>query len=116
MEDIKNREDITLMVNEFYSDVLKDDLISPFFKNLDFEHHLPKMIDFWGFVLLDEGGYKTDVTQTHLRMKIYEEHFDRWIALFNATVDRLFKGEKAELAKQRAFVIRWTVESKMNQK
>ena len=113
MEDIKTKEDITLFVHSFYDDVLKDELIGPFFRNLNFEHHMPKMIHFWSFVLLDEAGYKTDVTQKHLRMKISEEHFDRWIALFNATIDSLFTGEKAELAKQRAFVIRWTVEAKM---
>ena len=66
------------------------------------------MIDFWAFVLLSEGGYKTDVTAKHMRMPLQKEDFDQWIALFNETVDELFTGEKAKLAKERAFLIRWT--------
>ena len=31
----------------------------------------------------------------------------------NETVNELFAGEKAELAKQRAFLIRWTLEGKI---
>ena len=46
-------------------------------------------------------------------MAIKKEHFDRWIELFNETVNELFAGEKAELAKQRAFLIRWTLEGKI---
>lgn len=113
MRDIENKQDIERIVNEFYDDVLQDGLLAPFFQRLDFDAHLPKMVHFWSFVLLDEPGYTTDVTQKHLHMPLKKEHFDRWIALFNATIDRLHQGEKADLAKQRAFVVRWTVESKL---
>lgn len=114
MNDIQTKEDIDFLVNSFYTDVLKDDTLSPFFSRLDFDLHLPKMIHFWSFVLLDEEGYTTDVTAKHMKMPLKKEHFDRWIELFNATVDRHFKGDKAEAAKQRAFLIRWTIESKIN--
>ena len=113
MKDITNKEEIAFFVNSFYDDVLQDELLSPFFRHLNFEKHLPKMIHFWSFVLLDDAGYTTDVTKKHLNMPIQKEHFDRWIELFNATIDKHFSGEKADLAKQRASVIRWTVESKM---
>ena len=33
---------------------------------------------------------------------ITDEHFSRWILLFNTTVDELFIGDSAELVKQRA--------------
>ncbi len=114
MNDIQSKSDIELLVNSFYDDVLKDDLLAPFFKNLNFEKHLPKMIHFWSFVLLDEAGYTTDVTAKHMHMRLKQEHFDRWVGLFNKTVDRLFVGEKAEAAKQRAFLVGWTISSKMN--
>lgn len=113
MKDITTKNDIDFFVNSFYDDVLKDELLAPFFKHLNFEKHLPKMIHFWCFVLLDDAGYTTDVTQKHMNMPIQKEHFDRWIVLFNATIDRSFIGEKADLAKQRAFLIRWTIESKI---
>ena len=113
MKDIETREDIVQLVDVFYTKIVKDELLSPFFKHLNFEKHLPKMVDFWAFVLLDEVGYSTNVTDKHLNMRLKKEHFDRWISLFNETIDTLFNGDKANLAKERAFLIRWTIESKM---
>ena len=68
---------------------------------------------FWRFVLLDESGYTTSVTDKHMHMRLKEEHFKRWLLLFYQTLDELFIGEKVELAKQRAAVIGWTIQSKM---
>ncbi len=116
VHDITTKEDIEKLVNTFYDKVLKDGVLSPFFQRLNFQAHLPKMVHFWSFVLLDEAGYTTDVTQKHLHMPLKKEHFDQWIFLFNETVDELFTGEKAELAKQRAFLIRWTIESKIGER
>lgn len=114
MADIQTKEDIELLVNTFYGKVLKDTILAPFFTRLNFDHHLPKMVHFWAFVLLDEPGYTTDVTKTHIKMPLKQEHFDKWIQLFNETTDELFTGENAEKAKRRAFLIRWTIESKMS--
>jgi hemoglobin len=47
-------------------------------------------------------------------MPLKKAHFDRWQALFNQTLDELFEGELASQAKQRAAVIGWTINSKMN--
>lgn len=113
MKDISTQEDIELFVNHFYDLVLKNDVLSPFFKHLDFEKHLPHMIHFWSFVLLDATGYTTNVTDKHLKMPLKQEHFDEWIQLFNLTINTLFEGEKAELAKQRAHLISWTISNKM---
>ncbi|MGV3630015.1 MAG: group III truncated hemoglobin [Bacteroidota bacterium] len=113
MKDITTKEDVTILVNTFYGKVLQDEKLKPFFANLDFEAHKPHMIHFWSFVLLDEPGYKTNVTEKHLRMPIKQEHFDRWLELFNETIDELFTGEKAEMAKQRAFTIAWTIGKKI---
>lgn len=112
--DIESKSDIETLVNQFYDKVLMDEILAPFFRHLNFEMHLPKMVFFWSFVLLDEPGYTTDVTQKHIHMKLEKEHFDRWILLFHETVDALFEGEKANLAKQRATLLGWTIESKIN--
>lgn len=112
MKEIETRKDVEILVDSFYEKVIKDDVLSPFFEHLDFGAHLPKMIHFWTFILLDEAGYTTDVTQKHERMRLKPEHFDRWLELFNQTVDTLYTGEKAELAKQRAFLVGWTIRSK----
>jgi hemoglobin len=114
MKDIENKDDVTLLVNQFYGKVLQDPSLKDFFKHLDFEAHKPKMIHFWAFVLLDEPNYTTNVTEKHLNMPLKQAHFDRWLQLFEETIDELFEGEKADLAKQRAFTIAWTIGNKMN--
>lgn len=113
MNDISSRSDIEQLVNRFYGKVLKDDLLSPFFKRLNFEIHLPKMVDFWAFVLLDEVGYKTNVTDKHQHMKLSKEHFERWISLFEETVNEMFTGEKSKLAVERAKIVGMGIMSKI---
>ncbi len=113
MNDISSKEDITLLVYKFYEKVNKDLELSPFFKDLDFEKHMPKMIHFWCFALLNEPGYTTNVVEKHLQMPLKEAHFERWLFLFNETIDELFSGEIANQAKQRAQLIGWTIQSKI---
>jgi hemoglobin len=93
--------------------VLQDDQLSPFFSNLDFEIHMPKMIHFWSFVLLNEPGYLTNVVEKHLHMALKDVHFERWLNLFNQTIDEHFSGENANQAKQRAQLIGLTIKSKI---
>jgi hemoglobin len=109
---ITSKEDVELLVDTFYAAVLKDEALSPFFRHLNFTEHLPKMVHFWSFVLLDEPGYTTNVTEKHVGMRLTKELFDRWVQLFHETVDRLFEGEKALLAKERATILGWTMASK----
>jgi hemoglobin len=113
MREIENAQDVHELVQTFYKKVMSDEVIGPFFKGINLEEHLPKMEFFWRFVLLDESGYTTSVTDKHMHMRLKEEHFARWIHLFNQTLDELFIGEKVNLAKQRAAVIGWTIQSKM---
>lgn len=110
--DITTKHDVEHLVDTFYGCVLADESLSPFFKNLDFKAHMPKMVHFWSFVLLDEPGYTTNVTDKHMHMPLSTVHFERWVALFHETVNELFAGEKAEMAKQRANLIAWTIQNK----
>ena len=113
MHDITTALDIHHMVESFYKKVNEDELLAPFFSQLNWEEHLPNMENFWRFVLLDEAGYTTNVTEKHLHIRLSKEHFDRWLSLFNENVDRLFSGERANAAKQRAALIGLTIQSKM---
>lgn len=112
MNDISNREHVVLLVDEFYSRVLENEILAPFFAGLDFEKHKPKMIHFWSFVLLDEAGYTTNVFDKHAHLPLKDEHFDEWLRLFASTVDDLFVGPKAEDAKLRARTIGFTFAAK----
>jgi hemoglobin len=113
MNDISSKEDISRLVHGFYGKVLKDEQLSPFFKDLDFEVHMPKMIHFWSFALLNEPGYTTNVVEKHVHMPLKDVHFERWLTLFNETIDENFSGKIASQAKQRAQLIGWTIKSKI---
>jgi hemoglobin len=113
MDDIRSEADITLLVDTFYSRVLQNEILAPFFANLDFEAHKPKMIFFWSFVLLEKTGYTTNVFDKHIHMPLKREHFNEWVHLFHQTVDDLFVGEKANDAKFRATTLGWTFGEKM---
>jgi hemoglobin len=115
MKDIESRKDIEILINLFYSNLLKIDEIKPVFEGLDFEKHVPSIVSFWALVLLDEEGYKTNVFEKHTNLPIKLHHFDTWLNAFTTTVDSLFKGEVAELAKQRAISLTFTFKSKWAQ-
>jgi hemoglobin len=113
LHDILTEEDVTFLVKTFYSRVVKDELLAPHFANVDFEHHMPRMIAFWNFILLDKAGYTGNVFDKHVNLPIGETHFERWLFHFTAVVHDFFEGEKATLAKQRAEVLKFTFLSKM---
>lgn len=114
-QDIRNRADIDLMVRTFYDSLLENESIKPVFDNLNFEAHIPHIVSFWAFVLLDEEGYKTNVFDKHINLPIKEEHFEIWLHHFENTINELFEGEKAELAKLRAQTIAFTFKEKFRQ-
>lgn len=109
MNDITNRDDIVLLVNSFYDDVKKDETIGYIFHQIigeDWSHHLPVMYQFWNTVLFGEAGYTGNPVRKHIELDkitpLKEEHFARWYELWIQTVDRLYDGEIAEKAKERA--------------
>ncbi|MEO0897643.1 MAG: group III truncated hemoglobin [Bacteroidota bacterium] len=105
MKDIENLEDIQLLVDSFYGKVRQDKLIGHIFNQVignRWEFHLNKMYTFWQTVLTDDYTYNGRPFPPHMKLPVEQEHFDRWLALFSATVDDLFEGKKAEEAKWRA--------------
>lgn len=111
--DIQSRADIENLVNHFYNKVQADELLAPVFAHVDWPHHLPLMCDFWLLTLLGEPGYRNNMVQKHLNLPIQPEHFTQWLSLFNATVDELFLGEKAEEAKSRAYSMAVVIQVKL---
>lgn len=97
--------EIKLLVDTFYGKVRQDELIGPIFDEVIGDRwpvHLQKMYSFWQTVLLGEHTYGGAPFPPHLKLPIGQTHFDRWIGIFNATVDELFHGKIAEEAKWRA--------------
>jgi hemoglobin len=110
--DISSREDLVALLGAFYEKVFRDELIGHFFTDVmhvDLEKHIPRIADFWETVLLKGTSYRDNAIAVHMKINslspMEEQHFKRWLALFHETVDDLFEGEVAELAKQRAVSI-----------
>jgi hemoglobin len=94
--------DMKLMVDNFYGKIREDELLADIFNNKiqnRWDEHLDKMYRFWQTVLLNEHTYLGSPFIPHAKLPVNAEHFDRWIMLFNETVDNFFTGEKAEKAK-----------------
>ena len=106
MHDIQAWSDIELMVNTFYQEVRKDDLIGPIFAGRIADDawpaHLQRMYTFWAAILLNEPGYSGQPFEKHRDMPIHQHHFDRWVSLFKQNVDAHFEGPVANEAKHRA--------------
>ena len=116
-KDIVDIKDIELLVNTFYQKVLNDHSLAIFFNHVNWEHHLPIMYQFWENALFYTGNYSGNPMKSH--QTIHEKHpmheldFDQWISHFTQTVDELFEGEIADLAKQRALSIATVMKIKL---
>jgi len=121
-KDISSRADLLLLVGKFYEKLLADDLINYLFTDIakiDLEHHLPVLVDFWDSVLFQSDTYHKNAMQPHIdlhqKSPLQPRHFETWLRYFNATVDELFEGEKAFLAKERALSIATVMKIKLMQ-
>lgn len=110
--DIESREDIDLLMREFYSTAMSDEVIGYIFTDvvkLDLDHHLPIIGDFWDTLLFQSGRYSRHgrnplIVHSELNQKtlLRPAHFSRWLEIFRETVDRIFDGQRAEFLKFRA--------------
>ncbi len=102
LRDIESLDDVKFLVDTFYGKVRKDEFIGPIFDDViqdRWSEHLEKMYRFWQTVLLGEHTYTGRPFVPHMKLPVEKEHFDRWLELFFETVDELYTGQKAELAK-----------------
>ena len=121
LTDIQTRADIETVLQSFYNGLLTDPEIGHFFTvvvPLNLEVHLPRIADFWESVLFSTRGYAANVMAIHQHIHtlspVTAAHLNRWVALFTATVDRHFQGQKATLMKQRAQSIATMMNIKLN--
>lgn len=124
MKDIRNREDIHFLINEFYKKLLSDDLVQHFFEEIVVQDHLAEhtetITDFWNGILFNATDYNSNAMQPHLELNktkpFKNKHFKRWLQHFTTSIDESFKGQKAEMAKTRALSIATVMEIKMTAK
>jgi hemoglobin len=109
MQDIETRADCERLVRAFYERAFADDMIGWLFTDvahLDLEAHIPRIASFWETILLGArsygGGAFRPHAEIHAKSPLRKGHFDRWLAVWRETVDELFAGPRAELAKAHA--------------
>ncbi|AHJ95343.1 group III truncated hemoglobin [Hymenobacter swuensis] len=116
--DIASEADVRRLVDTFYDHVNQDALLDPVFNGfaqVDWPRHLPKMHDFWSGLLLGTARYQGRPFPKHLPLPIDATHFQRWVALFQAAVNELFAGPKAEEAKHRGQAIAQVFEARLRE-
>lgn len=107
-KDIRNDEDITLLVHQFYKKVGNDERLGYVFNDVaqvDWDIHLPKMVDFWSNILFQTRRFNGRPYRKHHPLPIKRADFDIWLGLWRETVDELFTGENATHVKEMAFKI-----------
>ena len=109
LRDIETRDDVETLVRAFYGKALTDPIIGFIFTDvakLDLEEHVPQITAFWETILLGAESYRGGVfgkhADVHLKVGLRRGHFERWLQLWFGTVDELFRGERANLAKVHA--------------
>lgn len=103
---IEKEEDIKSLVDDFYEKVRKDEVLEPIFNTVikdNWDEHLQVMVDFWSSMLLYSRKYLKDPFPKHHVLELEPIHFERWLQLFNETVDKKFIGYNATVAKDVAF-------------
>lgn len=107
--DIDTRDDCERLVRAFYGRALTDPVIGWLFTDiarLDLEAHVPRIASFWETILLGAGSYGGGAfaphAALHARAELRAGHFERWLWLWQKTVDELYDGERAQLAKAHA--------------
>jgi len=107
--DIKTKDDVALLVSSFYEKVRKNNTLKPFFSTIeDWDKHLDTLTTFWESSLFLKTKYYGNPLEAHIKVAqanentITQEHFGIWMNLWFETIDELFVGEYANMAKNRA--------------
>jgi hemoglobin len=122
LRDIETRADCERLVRAFYGKALEDPIIGWIFvevAQLDVEAHVPQIASFWETILLGAhsyaGGAFAPHAALHMKARLRGGHFERWLWLWSGTVDELFAGERAELAKSHAGRVARAFHSRLDQ-
>jgi len=108
--DISNRNHVALLVRTFYKKIRAHQILGPIFNQVitDWEAHFELLTDFWETQLFLKRKYHGNPVTAHQEVDdktnnaITSEHFGLWLNLWFKTIDELFEGETAWVAKNRA--------------
>ncbi len=112
LADIETRTDVHDLVVAFYREVVFDELLEPLFGDVaevDWAEHIPKLIDYWCWILLGTPGHASAMFGAHRHLHglsaIGARHCDRWFYLWCRTIDEGWEGPRATRSKEHAQAI-----------
>jgi len=104
--DLHTRNDVDFLVNTFYERVRSDVMLGPVFNERiqpdAWPVHLERMTQFWSNLLFAIPGYKGSPLLKHIGLPVGAEHFERWLELWESTVNDHFEGDVAMAALTKA--------------
>lgn len=109
MKDLESKEDIQLLVDQFYLKIQHNGQLGPIFNDImkiHWDSHLPKMYDFWDSILFGSATYKGNPMAVHFPINqivaLEKPLFETWLQLWKQTVSENFEGNNADSAKTKA--------------
>jgi hemoglobin len=109
------------MVTRQYAVVVQDDVLGPYFSTdegfVDWQALIGNVTDFWNHVLLFAPDYPIDPIErhraVHQRRPFTAEALDRWLEIFDETVDTGWSGPNARRAQKRGAGMAWAIAQRL---
>ncbi len=119
--DLDNRREIAEFVTRFYREIAQDDRFHLYFETLahvDWHAHTLDLTDFWAGLLLGEPHEPADeVIEAHRWLHDAEPFdtalFDRWLEIFDTTLDEGWTGPMSDTARRRGHGIAWAMAKRL---
>jgi len=108
------KENIEIMVINFYRRVLQDETVGPFFiaklgddlTSKYWKPHLELLVHFWASIALGDTSYRGNPFAPHLYLgELNRQVFEQWLKLFFATLDEVYEPQVADQFKERSTII-----------
>ncbi len=121
--DLNDRVEIAEFVTRFYRDIAQDERFHHYFHTLaavDWHAHTLELTDFWVGILLDAPDDHRDasgVIEAHRWLHDADPFdqplFDRWLEIFDTTLDGGWAGPSTEIARRRGHGIAWAMAKRL---
>ncbi|PIZ04258.1 MAG: globin [Gammaproteobacteria bacterium CG_4_10_14_0_8_um_filter_38_16] len=103
---------IKKLVSYFYQKVQNDEMLGPIFNKVakvDWDHHILLICQFWNSIMLKTNEYDGNAYRKHVilgeKVNLTEEHFTRWLMLFQEEAFKHLPETEAQLITDKATMI-----------